>query len=422
MRTCSFRGCTTRPIFGKEWGKPIRCSGHKDDDHADVVNRKCDFTGCTRQPKFGKYGGKAIRCSEHKNDDHMNVVNRMCDFTGCMKHPVFGKQGGKPTRCSKHKHDDHIDVVNRKCEFSGCTRYAAFGKQGGKPTRCSKHKYDDHINVVARRCDFTGCTRHPAFGKDGGKATRCSEHKNDDHINVASRRCDFTGCTRQPAFGKEGDKATRCSEHKNDDHLNVLNRRCGSLGCGIYDYYERPFATRVDPETNTFSLCCFCWRKLYPHLDNHIKVRKEHFVLAEIQRQVPELDPYLLVHDCKIPGQSCVTARPDMCWIVNDTMIHVEIDEDGNQHEDDDDRLVAIHSATEAMNHICIRFNPDKTQNHPPCLKKIRTCGGEHILRKNDFEWERRICVLIRNIREVFEKCHDGQGCDIAGKRKLFFN
>ncbi len=383
--------------------------------------RRCEFSDCRKQPNFGPEGGKPIRCADHKDDGYVDVKNRRCGVLGCRKRCNFGPPGGNPTRCSDHKDDGYVDVFRRKCDFTGCRKHSYFGLPGGKHHRCSRHKEIGYVDVVSRICIFTGCTKRACFGPLGSKATRCSKHQDDHHVNVRNSICAFSDCRKRPSFGPPGGYPTRCSGHKDVSHVDVKNPRCKSLGCNIYNYYERPLASRVDPESNTFSLCCSCWRKMYPHLDNRIKVRKEHFVLAEIQRQVPELDPYLLIHDCKIPGQSCVTSRPDMCWIVNDTMIHVEIDEDGNQHEDDDDRLVAIHSATEATNHICIRFNPDKTQNHPPCLKKIRTCGGEHILRKNDFEWERRICVLIRNIREVFEKCLDNQGCDIAGKRKLFF-
>ncbi len=379
---------------------------------------------CIKKATFGAPGTKKpLSCKFHKDDGHVDVVKRnRCDYSGCTKRANFGPDGGKPTRCSDHKDDGHVDVRNRRCNYPGCTKQPSFGPEGGNPTRCSAHKDNGHVDVASRRCDHPGCTKHPSFAPEGSKRTRCSAHKDDDHVDVKKRKmCDHIGCTKRSTFGPRGGKSTQCSDHKDDDHVNVVNQRCESLGCSVYDYYQRPFASRINPNTNKTTLCCFCWRRMYPHLDNHVKVRKEFFVLAEIQRQIPELEPYFLVHDCKIPGQSCVTARPDMCWVVNYTMIHVEIDENGDTHEDDDDRLVAIHSATEAINHICIRFNPDKTKNHASCFKRLALGGGGHILRKNDSEWDRRMGILIPNIREVFEKCIDNLGETVAGKRKLCF-
>ena len=159
---------------------------------------------------------------------------------------------------------------------------------------------------------------------------------------------------------------------------------------------------------------------MFPNLDNKLKVRKEHFVLAEIQRQIPELEDYFVTQDCKIPGQSCVSYRPDIAWSVNDTLIHVEIDENGESHEDDDTRLVAIHSASNCKNHICIRFNPDESSKWGfPCLIKKTLCNGERVYSRHPTEWSRRMGILIPEIREVFEKCLDGKS--VCGKRKLCF-
>ena len=158
---------------------------------------------------------------------------------------------------------------------------------------------------------------------------------------------------------------------------------------------------------------------MYPELSKR-KVRKEQFILAEVQHQIPELGDYFLTWDCKIPGQSCVAFRPDMAWEINDTLLHIEIDEDGINHEDDDQRLAEIHSASNKKNHVCIRFNPDKSINgSPPCMKKITLKNGESVYDKDPKEWDRRMNKLIPELRNVYEDALVNKS--VCGKRKLCF-
>lgn len=101
-----------------------------------------------------------------------------------------------------------------------------------------------------------------------------------------------------------------------------------------------------------------------------------------------------------------IGAASHIVWIVNDTLIHVEIDENGNSHEDDETRLVSIHWASGCKNHICIRFNPDGS---PPCLKLQTLCNGERVYSR----------ILIPEIRNIFDECLGGK--TVCGKRKLCF-
>lgn len=94
-----------------------------------------------------------------------------------------------------------------------------------------------------------------------------------------------------------------------------------------------------------------------------------------------------------------------MAWKVGNYLLHVEIDETGKKHEDNSERLRRIHVASGCKYHICIRFNPDKSENGgPPCT-----------YRKNDKyykyepEWNYRIPILLLNIREAFRSCLAGE-------------
>lgn len=148
-------------------------------------------------------------------------------------------------------------------------------------------------------------------------------------------------------------------------------------------------------------------------------MRKEQFILAEIQRQLPELESYFLVWDCRL--NSCTTMKPDMAWGVKDTLIHVEVDEDGDDHEDNVSRIVDIHSASNLKNHVLIRFNPDKTADgEEPCLKISYLTTGDQVYRMYKPQWDKRIPVLIDSVRKALHEAIGNTDVDTR-KRKLFF-
>ena len=191
--------------------------------------------------------------------------------------------------------------------------------------------------------------------------------------------------------------------------------------CTGLDLYEKGLATYVNPETGMRELCYHCHRTKYPHMHTKINVRKEIFILGEIQRQIPELESYFLVWDCPLPLQDCTKNKPDMAWKVNDTLIHVEVDENGKGHEDDMERIVGIHAASNASNHILIRFNPDKTsEGYEPCLKRTVLKNGDNAYIRHLPEWERRIPVLIESVKNALKEALENVNVT-TGKRKLFF-
>ena len=156
----------------------------------------------------------------------------------------------------------------------------------------------------------------------------------------------------------------------------------------------------------------------YPELHRKLTVRKEHFILAEIQRQIPELEPYFMVWDC--PLNACTRKKPDMAWSIKDTLIHVEIDEDGEDHEDDDNRMVEIFAASNLKYHVPIRFNPDKgSDGSDPCLKRSRLPSGDRVYRLYEPEWNRRIPVLIEDIKKALGQAIENKNVDTR-KRKWF--
>jgi len=108
-----------------------------------------------------------------------------------------------------------------------------------------------------------------------------------------------------------------------------------------------------------------------------------------------------------------------MIWGINDTLLHIEIDEGGIKHEDDDHRLAEIHSASNKKNHVCIRFNPDKSiDGSPPCMEK-KIQNGEPVYTKNDKEWDKRMNILIPIVRNAYEDALVNKS--VGGKIKVCF-
>ncbi|CAN0390254.1 unnamed protein product, partial [Ectocarpus sp. 13 AM-2016] len=103
------------------------------------------------------------------------------------------------------------------------------------------------------------------------------------------------------------------------------------------------------------SKCGSCLRSEHPDLAKKFKVRTEHFVLAELQRRMPELEDNLLSWDCPLPC-AISTERADMLWQIGSTLLHVEVDETAT-HEDDRNRLMRLLAGTNAIDHIVVRIH-----------------------------------------------------------------
>jgi hypothetical protein len=276
------------------------------------------------------------------------------------------------------------------------------------------------INVVNRRCEEATCNKIPTFGTEGEKARFCKDHKQAHMTNVKSQRCEHVNCTKQPAYGMESEGAKFCAEHKQMGMINVVNRRCESEACAFYACGERTFAVyRVDDK----ALCANCFSILYPER-TRLKVRKEQFILSEIERRIPELSHYIAIWDC--PLGNCVLSKPDMYWFIKQIGIHVEIDEHGLDHEDDDHRVAQIHAASGMDGTYIMRFNPDEYldvdgNTVPPCFRRFRLSTGDPRLEATP-EFERRMDIFEVELHRVLQKAVEGIVPDeYDWKIQLFF-
>lgn len=145
-------------------------------------------------------------------------------------------------------------------------------------------------------------------------------------------------------------------------------------------------------------LCGDCLRSLYPDLVKKFKVRTEHFVLAELQRRMPELEDNFLSWDCPLPCATS-TERADMLWQIGSTLLHVEVDEIAT-HEDDRNRLMRLLAGTDSVNHIVVRIHTHSYDNFKPCVTRSQI-NGEWVVSCRQKEFHRRMDIVVPEIRRL---------------------
>jgi len=405
-----------RSSFSKIGESPKRCGSHKIEGDINVRSEKCEYRGCVKQPNFCQPGENPKRCASHKIEGD-TAKRRKCEYQGCVKQPNFSQTGEIPKRCGSHKIDGDIGPTSKECEFPACRKRRVFSQPGESPKRCGSHKINGDVDVYKKKCEFPNCTTTPSFSQPGEISKRCGYHKINGDVNISNRKCH--DCGKQAVFGKRGGKKERCGSHRIEGDIDISTKRCSI--CTWNDIYDRSYASYINPETGILEMCYKCHLAKYPNQHTRITVSKEQFILAEIQRQIPELEPYFLTWDCALPNQDCTKKRPDMVWKVKDTLIHLEIDEKGERHEDSTERIVAIHAASNLLNHKLIRFNPDKSlDGSESCLKRTILRGGDLAFKPYIPEWEKRIPVFVQEVRNALEDSLKNVNV-ITGKKKLFF-
>lgn len=339
--------------------------------YGDPTKKYCQSALCLGDPLFDGY------C-----ELHCEPTSRMCSFPDCSKWSEVN-----------HLCREHGGVsLNKTCKYEGCNKCVQ------KDGFCREHG-------GLKTCSVDGCARAPkGQGKcithGGFTASMLCQHEGCTKFKQLSGFCKEHGptCTVDGCITPAADKSMRCTKHGG-------RKRCESGSCGgIPDPYARGYATYRDLETNV-PMCWSCFGAKYPQL-TRAKVRIEHLILAELQRRIPELvDP--LVWDCPIPGQACSGEKPDMAWIIDRVLLHVEIDERGSIHEDDDGRLASILSAAQHAHgdniiHRVIRFCPDRA------VQKLILSNGETAWQRSrkfdemmdEFERIARIAVVGDDIGE----------------------
>jgi hypothetical protein len=110
---------------------------------------------------------------------------------------------------------------------------------------------------------------------------------------------------------------------------------------------------------------------LYPNRAK-MKVRKEHYVLAELHRLVPELldSAETVVWDCPFPG-GCSLKQPDHLFAWPERYLEIEVGEEGiaGCECDEEDSRSEVVAADLGRPGLVVRIDPDF--NGQVCCRKV---------------------------------------------------
>ena len=324
----------------------------------------------------------------------------VCTTTECSRRALFGTTGTGIVRCSGHKLEGEINLKCKMCVSEGCTAQAYFGTVHQKPMRCGEHRLENERNVVMKECAANDCHVRATCGEIGGKPTHCRKHCSPTAVFRVIKTCNAsTACHRARCYGKVGERPMHCGHHRKPDEIDVVSPRCETEACSVYDQGDRPVSSHTG--TSGARMCSHCYRSIHPDL-NRLRVRVEHFVLAEIQRLIPQMTKYLEIQDCPVPcGVSM--ERPDALYVIGKTLVQIEIDETPD-HENDQNRLMRILASTNAVEHIVIRVHTHSTDQYPSMFTKKRLRNGESVLEARPAEFGRRMTIIQETIRGCLEE------------------
>ena len=347
--------CGTIATFGIKGGKPTACLKCKKDGFVTVKGRLCP---CGKSAAFGMKGDKKPSyCFDCKKDSMENIVTKKCKCSKAV--PVFALKGSKkPICCAACRLPEMINVVHRLCLCNKAQPTLGF-KEDKSPTCCVSCAKEGMENILDRRCD---CGKsQPSFGlKDDTKASCCKSCRTSDMVNLKAKMC---GCGRaQPVFGLRTDKKpTCCVMCKSSVMIDIMSPKCRGLinyqGKGDLDC---PYDNRCKLKYDNF--CTKCFEHNFPEDPRTAlicKNSKELEVKRFLSKEFKEF-----IHDKSLwTGQADCTCRRriDFRWLIGNTLLCVEVDEDQHKYRNRQDELTRYDDLM--MLHggkfIFIRYNPD---------------------------------------------------------------
>lgn len=337
--------------------------------------RVCKVDRCKKHALYGQEWGEPLVCKSHNENNWYNVVSPRCQYERCGKYATYGPDGDRPIYCATHgkEIDGMDDIVNPRCRHAGCNVIASYGpKESRKRMYCVEHAegIDGMENVVNPRCLHEGCNVIASFGPKGSrKKMYCVEHaKGIDGIeNVVSRKCQHDGCETQPSFGHEPGKPLFCLTHASKEMKDVINRRC--VSCGLFQVRRKPH------------LCSYC----SPESSKRQKTREiEILNLLKSTQDFPSF-----VHD-KSVGRPCGDFRPDFLFGNFGThCVVLEVDEDQHRAYDPEcERIRMINILnSQVLPCVFVRYNPDAFHVDGKTIRVDKT---------------KRHRILIETLREYF--------------------
>jgi hypothetical protein len=391
------------PSFGIKGEKPTCCIKCKKEGMVNLVNILCP---CGKSAAFGMKGDKKPRfCMKCKKEGMENIVTKKCKCGKAV--PVFGLKGTKkPTCCMSCKSEEMINVAHIMCKCGKAQ--PIFGLKTDKaPTCCVLCKIDNMVDIRTKKCP---CGKQPVFGKKGDKkATSCVKCKTTDMVNIKAKMC-LCGKS-QPVFGLRTDKKpTCCVACKKEGMLDIMSSKC----LGLINYQGKgdlpcPFEHRAKPKYSHY--CTKCFEKNFPDDPRTELIRKNthegtvrKFLAIEFNEFIHNTVIWTDQADC-----TC-RRRIDFRWLIGNTLLCVEVDEDQHKFRDKEDELkryddlMMLHGGK----FVFIRFNPDMYTD-------------DEGKRRNP-EMPTRLKALKETIIESIEEIQNEENDELVEVKLLFYD
>jgi len=354
-------------VYGQPGAAATRCIECRMEGDIRIYVHYCE---CGTQASFGPPSEVPCRCSKCRLDTDVLRTKVFCEC-GKIGKPSFGEPGGLPRRCHSCKLDTDVNVVSLGCEC-GATISAAFGPPGGSPVHCPLCKDEGDVNLRSKRCS---CGTIASFAPPKQSPLRCGPCRLAGDVHV---RCKLCACGHRANWGTAADGALRCGQCRQTTDIDLSSGRCVSEACvSAFQWAERSKARMKTPDG---WFCYGCVLGKYPQM-LQLKVRKEQFVLAELQRRLPEAmaAAKMILWDCRVPG-GCSLKQPDLLMSFDDRYLHVEVDEFGHASNAciDEDQRLAVIAADVSLPGLVLRLNPDVAGC--TCFTKVQLASGEFAL------------------------------------------
>lgn len=379
VKSCKVEGCPKSKrlrgfcfAHGRRFQK--RCRVHRCDSFARKLGLcrlhgspgiQCKINGCPKQVQNNglcySHGAKRTECSVEGCESHVQskgvcfnhgAPKAKCKVKACgnlaKQRGVCCRHGATRAKCKIQ--DCRKSVASgglcvghgapvKRCKVNQCTNFAR------KSELCRKHGSQDFKLCKVKECTNkakSGNTCHTHGAKDRRKL--CCVQDCDNYARSLSlcathgapyRICSITECSNISL------KGGCCSVHGG-------GRRCRNTDVHhLEDFPPHVYAS--------FGECLACLEVKHPERVKW-RVRKEQFVLAEIQALIPELWTYFVSWDCPVSG-GCSMHRPDMLWDMFLNWFSIEIDENG--HDQAEGKYQWVTKSMGNRPGVLLRINPD---------------------------------------------------------------
>ena len=237
-------------------------------------------------------------------------------------------------------------------------------------------------------CIAHGGGKRCRFSVDGEACKTAAHGKTDFCVaHGGGKRCRFSVDGKACKTSAEG-KTDFCVAHGGGKRCDEVAAHLGDIPHARYKVQDK-------------RLCWGCFVSLHPDLAK-LKVRKEHYVLAEVQRRLGDglSDAKSVVWDCRVPG-GCTLLRPDLLMVFKHMYIQLEVDEFGHDAKscDDEDARLELIAADVGLPGAVIRLNPDVPGFE--CFRHVQLRNGESALRAVGKNFELAMDRLEREVRKV---------------------